>query len=391
MLFKYRALNSEGRLIKDYIWAGEEQKAIAQLHALHIDLIKIDRVIRVKRLLTSSELIDFLLYLTWMLRAGVALREAIEALSVSLKNAKLSHVARQLIGYLDQGLFLSEAMALLPNVFTPLALYYVVVAEKGGDLAEQLALLTTALKEEAKWRSQLFNALAYPLLALNIALGAFIYLMVEVVPILVELSTFQNENVLATSMFLSHWLQTYGMEVFCLGCILISMGMMGIKLFPAWRTKSHTYLLRLPLWGTLVRDMALARMVEVMAHLHTAGLTLLDALSTVQNLTHNEAIRQALLNVIHAMEQGNTLAESFSQKSIFPSILIRALYLAEKSGQVAVSLEHAAQFFRMQIVSRLKKIQLLLGPLCLLIVGGILFAIVLLIFAPLFDALGQVY
>lgn len=390
MLLKYHALNAQGHYIKGYIWAKEEMVAMSQLQKLPLELIKVRHVLGVKRFLSTPELIDLLFYFTWMLEAGVPLRQAMEELTLTLKMPKLIGVIHKLITYLDQGFLLSEAMALLPNVFPPQLIYYVIVGEKSGSLIEQFSLLTIALKEELKWRNKLSTSLAYPLLTLAVALGAFFYLMIEIVPTLAELSSTQEAPTLGWGAVLSYWLHSYGIEVMVgVGSVGILL-LIGAKIFPSWRAKKDAYLLSLPLIGIVIRDIALIRMIEMIAHLYAAGSTLLEALLTVEDLLENEVIRQQLKAVSQALEQGNSLTVSFSQQPIFPPILIRALSLAEQSGHVAISLAHSGQFFRAQILLRLKKIQTLLGPMCLLIVGGILLATVTLIFAPLFETIGHV-
>jgi type IV pilus assembly protein PilC len=390
MLFKYRAFTADGRRITGHMWAQEESKVAVQLHLLHIQPISIYRVMWVKRQLKPGELVDFLWYVIWMLRAGVPLQEAMEELTRSAHTGKQCQLARQMMAYMENGLLLSEAMALLPAVFSPLAVYYTAVGEKSGQLLPQLTLLLSTLKWQNKWQDNIARVLAYPLFTLCVAIGALFYLLLEVVPTLVTLlPVTEVPQTLPAIVAMTIWVKAYGMHAIALSLVLLIMSVGCIAYFPACRYGWDAGILRIPLVGRLLRDLALTRMAEVVAHLHGAGFTLLNCLYVAQDLMQNQALQRQLVYVAQTLEEGETLTHSFSQRNIFPPPLLRALHLAEKSGQVAVALEHAAQFFRAQIVARMQLVEIMLGPLCLLLVGGLLIGLVLLVFAPLFNAMSQ--
>jgi type IV pilus assembly protein PilC len=390
MLFKYRAFTSDGRRITGHMWAQEETAVATRLHLLRIQPIRIYRVMWIKRQLKAGELVDFLWYLTWMLRAGVPLQEAMEELTSSAHTGKQCQLAQQMMAYMENGLLLSETMALLPSAFSPLAVYYTAVGEKSGQLTSQLTILLTALKWQNTWQDKIARVLAYPLFTLCVAVSALVYLLLEVVPTLATLLPMtEAQQTLPGIIVLNVWVREYGMYGIVLSLALLIVSLLCLRYFPACRYGWDTCVLRLPLVGRLVHDLGLARMAEVVAHLHGAGFTLLDCLYVAQDLVRNQALQKRLMQVAKTLEEGATLTHSFSQGGIFPPILLRALHLAEKSGHLSVALEHAAQFFRDQLVVRMQLVEILLGPLCLLLVGGLLIGLVLSVFAPLFNAISQ--
>lgn len=392
MVFKYRAFHHNGQRINGYLWAKTKQAVIERLHSVDIETVQVKKVIHTKRTVKVSKTIDFIWYLCWMLRAGIPLREALNVLAQALKGGKQNQLALQLMGYMDHGLLFSEAMAFFPSVFSPLMMYYVIVGEKTGSLAQQLSTLIALLQWQIKWREKMFRALSYPLLTLTMAIGALCYLVVEIVPSLIELLPPEFDASQLTHLLLvSRGLQKNG------GYLLGAFGLLGgvfiiaCQTLPSWKVRKDLWILKLPILGRILHDLYLAYMVEVIAHLHTAGFSLLECLRIVSELVSNKGLQQQLTYAAQMLEEGNTLTESFSHHHIFPPVLLHALYLAEKSGHVTEAFQHTVQFFRDRVLRSMRLLETLTGPCCLLLVAGVLLGILLGVFGPLFEVIGQSY
>lgn len=391
MLFKYTSFDVEGHCLAGHVWALEESQACDLVMMTGKQPVDMRRVTWVRRRLKSLELIDLMLYLEWMLRAGVPLGEALQELAHSAQTVTQQQVALSLLQYMQSGLLFSQAMALLPEVFSPVAIYYVKVGEKSGHLAQQLGVLVAALQWQNTWQDKLARVFVYPLLTLVIAVMALCYLLLDVVPGLVGfLPASEVPASLERILRCKTWIAANSGVIVLFGTACLILSAVSMRYSARCRYLRDGLLLRLPGVGRVCHDIELTRMVEVIGHLHGTGFTVLECLSVVQDLTRNLVVRRHIAEVTEAMTAGVHITRSFAAIPFFPPILLRALYLAENTGQLAPALTHAADFFRVRTTKRMQFLETSLPPLCLFVVGGMLAAVVWIVFTPLFNMLGQI-
>jgi type II secretory pathway component PulF len=353
MLFRYLNYDIHGTRVCGHVWSKDETTAINQLRQVGLEIIRLQWIASLRRKYSLEILVDFFSFMEWMLEAGIPLHEALQALSLSPNMGKPQRIAAEIIVYLESGLLWSQAMAFFPRIFTPLMVHYIAVGEQSGQLRERIASLLISLRKQLKTQRALGRALSYPLLTLITALSAIAYLVFVVVPDLVAiLPDVSTAHSLHGLLKIRAGLASYGWAVLCIGMMLWG----SMRYVPLLRQYWDHIVLYVPGIGLLIRYVALARMLETIAHLYSAGLGLLECLAVAQDLTPNQYLRQHMVSTAQAVNAGKSLAQSFATSTLFPTMLIQTLHLAEKSGKVVNALCHTAQFFQGQADNRMRQI-----------------------------------
>jgi type II secretory pathway component PulF len=325
--------------------------------------------------------------LATLLRAGVQLSMALKTLSKQTESRYLASIVRQLDDDIEQSSSLSEAMTRHPRVFSPTYAAIVAAAEESGTLAETLAVLSNQLKTQAAVSARIQGALVYPLFLLVVSALVVAVLTVFVIPKFIELFVNANQALpLPTRMlvtatdFLKHswW--------------VLAVGAVGLAAFAAVASRHERVclaldhlLLQLPLAGTLNRKLQLARFTRTLGSLLNGGVRIVTAVATTQGTTSNRAFRREIAGVEQAILKGATLAQGMGQQHYFSEIAMSMVAVGEDSGTLPEMLLEVADLYDQECETAIGAVTSLLGPIMIVLLGGIIGFVVMAILLPIFQ------
>lgn len=322
-----------------------------------------------------------------LMRSHVPLLRTLGILREQASHPRLRRILEAMTEEIRQGDTLSNALAKHPRVFSPLYISLTKSGEIAGNLDQILDRLAAQTEREETLRAKVQGALVYPLLVLVVGLGTVVFLMTFVMPRLVKLfEGFGGTLPLATRILLavSHVCQQGWFWGGLGGLVLL-----GAMVFRSQGTKARLAIdrlsLRLPLVGTLVRQLELARFARAFGLLLDHGVPILQATDVAIPVVSNRVIRQALERLPADLREGGSLAASLNALPVATPFVVHSVAVGEEGGRVGEALTEIANFYEQEIERLLGMMTSLLEPAMVLLVGGLVGFIVMAVLLPIFE------
>ncbi|HJS11422.1 type II secretion system inner membrane protein GspF [Sphingopyxis sp.] len=392
--YRYVAIDPQGRERKGRLTAANDDAARADLMRRKFHIVAVEAagakpagrsLLAFRRnKLSSKELALFTRQLATL--AEVAPLE--EALRTLTRQSE-AESARNVIGDVHAGLLegrrLADAMGRQPASFPPLYRAMVAAGETTGSLTTILARLADLLERQAEVRGKLIAALAYPIVLAVVAIGVVAALMIFVVPRVVEQFTdvgqqlpFLTRAVIAISSFAANW--------WWLIALLIagaSFGWVSAMRRPAFKARVDGRLLRLPLFGRLLRDLYAARFARTLSTMVSSRLPLVEGLKLTVPTIRNAALAGATATIVDQVRAGGSLSTALRDAGVFPPLLVYMTASGESAGRLEQMLERAADYLEREFDRFTAASMALLEPVIIVVMGSCVALIILAILLPI--------
>lgn len=394
--YSYTAIDPKGREKTGRLAAASNDEARARLTERKFYVVKIEDARRhsgdsgsPRRLfqrgkLTSKELTLFTRQLSSLVQVS-PLEEALR--TIGSQNEK-PHVRDRLASVhsgVVEGQRLSEAMRREPASFPPLYRAMIAAGETSGTLpliTERLAML---LERQSELRGKLISALAYPIILALVSVLVVALLMIWVVPKVVEQFDDVNQQlppVTRVVIWISEYMASYWLA------ILTVLGVMGLIFWRALKEPNFKYafdrfLLRLPFFGRLIRDLHAARLSRTLSTMVASRLPIIEGLRLTTDTIHNAVLRKASQDMVEAIRGGSSLSAALKNTGVFPPMLVYLTASGEAAGQLDEMLARAADYLEREFDNFSATSLSLLEPLIIVILGGVVAVVILAILLPI--------
>lgn len=393
--FEYLALDTAGRSQKGVLQADTARAARASLRDRGLNPLQIDPVsetvgsaaMPLRRAgLSGAQLALLTRQLATLVASGLPIDEALQALAEG-SDGKLRVQIVALRARVMEGASLAGAMAEFPDTFPALFRASVAAGEAAGKLDRVLLRLADYAESRDALRRKILLALTYPLLLTVVALAVVAGLMTWVVPQVIEVFL-QHQQTLPwptrVLIALSGWLRDYGVALLLVVLATVVIGAVLLRSESA-KARLHAALLKLPMFGRLLRSIETARFARTLALLVGSAVPLLEAVGISARVVENQALRQALLRVGVRVREGQGFAHALAETREFPPVAVRLIASGEKSGRLDDMLFEASAHQERELDTALGVAMAALGPGVILAVGGLVLFIVLAILLPIFE------
>lgn len=395
MRFSYTAVNLEGTTVKGTVSAPTSEEAMRQLEAqgLIVQELKtgqglLDGFSRPR--LTPRELIRFYRDLGRMVGAGIPLIEAFKTLEESFERPAARAIVARIRREVEAGDSLSSAMA-ATKVFPEAHIAAVKAAEASGNLQEALLQLADGEHSVRRLIAEVKGALTYPVMILVMTLAISYGLMTRLVPkILSQLQQVGLEELPTPTKVIvgvSRFIDANGLILL----VLLAGAGFAFSLWvktPQGREAFDAFVLRLPLFGPLVRNVTLVRALQTLSFLLRSGVPIRQALAISGEASGNTLIRSAFDEVRQQVESGQPLSEAMAQhKALFTPMVVAAARIGEQSANLAAPFQENAETLAEDTRERAQLAAKALEPVMLVFLAIVIGAIILSIFMPMYDML----
>jgi type IV pilus assembly protein PilC len=388
--FKYAAKDTGGQTVQGIIQAASKAEAVAELRKRSLVVLQLDEssarqarslatlsVGKVKPRAKAQEVVVFTRQLATMIGAGLSLLESLEVLGAQAETPGMRATCEVLVTEVRGGSDLSSAMQRCPKVFDHLYVSMVKAGEVSGQMDVILNRLAGYQEETAELRREIKSAMTYPVISM--------FLMVGVVPTFkgvfdsmeLELPAI-TKAVLATS----DWMRA-NMLLIPAGAAGIAAGVAFLKKTRQGRLVWDHMLLRLPVFGGLLRKVCLARFSRTFATLIRSGVPILSTLDIVSDTAGNAVVAEAVVDARESVRVGQQLSDPLAKRKVFPPMVTRMIAIGERTGALETLLEKIADFYDSQVKAMVKSLTSLIEPLLITFMGVIVGGVVLSIFAPI--------
>ncbi len=397
ILWRYKAADSLGRLRSGRLLAENRQMLSLRLQQQGLDLIAQRRVYRVGlpgRNVGRRDLIAFCFQMEQNCRAGLPLLEGLRDLRDSPEQPQWQPVCAELMDSISEGKTLSEAMQGLPSVFHPLFVQLLRAGELSGDIAFVFRELGQALKWRDEQSAQLRRLLLYPVflcVVIGFTLG---FLMWFLVPELVRFASSMNQDLPWYTQWLialSDGCARYWHWLLSLLVLLILAGYAAFHLSAPLRLRCDRLLLILPLVGPLLKKLLLARISVFFAMLYSAGITIVECLASVQHLSGNRALSEAVHRARQQVADGRSLHHSLREQALFPALFVRMVQVGESTGTLEEAMRNINYFYSRDVRESMDRLHALVEPLMTLLLGAVVAAIMFSVLAPIYEIIASLH
>lgn len=399
-LFDYAGYNAQGKKVSGVIEGSGRRTALQLLKNQGIvatEIVQQTAAPKSRRSLPAflsrrripvNDLAAATRQLATLLSAGIALDEALATLAGQQEKPALAKALTQTREDVVQGQALHQGLARHSYIFSELYVNMVQVGESSGTLDQVLHRLADFLEEQARLRSRIQAAMAYPVLMALIGTGVLFFLMAFVVPKVTRMLEdmdralpLPTQLLISTSDFLAAWWWVL--------LLLLIAGLLFLGQYlktEAGKIRLDRLKLSLPMFGKLNLLLATARFTRTLGTLLRSGVPLLAALEIVQNLMGNRVLKQVLEDTIIAVREGESLAQPLLRSGVFPKMVSQMAAVGEKSGELEEMLFKVADAYEHQVDSTINALLSLLEPVMILLMGTVVGFIVLAILLPIFEA-----
>jgi type IV pilus assembly protein PilC len=337
---------------------------------------------------------DFLLFnqqLSAIIRAGIPILQAVAMLRRRAASSRLRAVLADVEDKIRSGMALSSAFAAQGPIFPRIYTASILAGERSGALDDVLARYVAYMRRGVEIRRKIRGALAYPLFLLAASFGMVLFLTVYVVP---KMSTlFEGFNrALPTPTLIVIGLSHFVSENFYWLAPTLIVGAVALYLWtrtPSGGLMLDRLLLKLPIVGVLLRQLAIAQVTRSLATLLAGGITVVESWEIAAESITNKELRQRSSATLPMIREGRSFTESLESAGWIPPLALDMIGVGERSGSLREMLEEVAEFYDRESEVRVEQLTTVLEPAILLVMGGVVVTILLSIYLPIIQSISN--
>ncbi len=397
--YAYTSRNGSGKIVKGKLDAPSEAAALTKIRGLGLQPVRVEesragtglqREIRIpgfEKGVGLQELAIMSRQMSTMISSGLSLLRALSILSAQTENKKLAGILQKVTVDVESGGSLSDSFAKHPVDFPPLMVNMIRAGETGGFLDGALESLAMNYEKESKLRSAIKSAMAYPVMVLVMSFVAVLLMLIFIVPVFRDMfDGFGSSLPIPTQMLVTVsenmiWIAPL------LAVLLIGGGLWWgkNKNTDAVRRVVDPLKLKLPVFGQLVRKIAIARFTRNFANMISGGVPILTALSVVGETSGNWVIAQATQRIAESVRTGQSITKPLAEEPVFPPMVVQMMAVGEDSGSLDTMLVKIAEFYDSEVEAMTEALTSLIEPFLIAFLGVVVGGMIIALYLPIFN------
>lgn len=343
----------------------------------------------------TKDLVTFSRLFATMIDAGLPIVQCLEILAGQQSNKIFGNVLRDVKASVEQGASFSDALRRHPKVFDELFVNLVEAGELGGILDTILARLSVYLEKRQKLQRQLRGAMVYPSIVIVIAAGVMTVLLTFVIPsfetMFKDFGGGKDAMPKLTQMMigLSHSFVSYLPLLLAIG-VLSVFGAGYVYRQPKGKYQVHRAMLGIPIIGSVLRKIAVARFTRTLGTLLQSGVPILDALEICARTAGNVIIEQSIMYVRERISEGRNMGEPLAETKVFPDMVVQMISVGEQTGALDQMLNKIADFYEEETDIAVAGLTSAIEPILMVGVGGMVGVVLMSMYLPIFSLAGNI-
>ncbi len=393
-VYVWKGKNSYGENRKGEVEALDLPAALAQVKRLRIsnpvvkekpkDLLANISFFRPK--VTGKDIVIFTRQLSTMINAGLPLVQGIEILEKQQSNSTFRKAIEEIRQDVEAGSTLADSMRKKPKVFDNLFTNMIEAGETGGILDTILGRLATFMEKSMALKKKVKGAMTYPTICLAISILILVIILVFVVPVFTQMFEdfgsslpLPTQIVVDMSDFFKH-----NFIYLIIGFFIVVMIVKKIYTTEKGRIVIDRGLLRAPVFGILLRKVAVAKFTRTLSTMLQSGVPILEALQVVAKTAGNKVIEQAVFRVGDSIAEGRPIAEPLEECGVFPNMVVQMINVGETVGALDTMLEKIADFYDEEVDQAVENLTAMIEPFMMVFLGGMIGGLVVAMYLPIF-------
>lgn len=394
--FSYKARDESGKPVSGSMDAASKDALALNLQRMKYAVISvtdrtagfsIDSYLRKLSRVKINDLVMFNVQLANMIGSGISLPSSLQALTEQIENVRLKDAVTEAYNDIKGGATFSDALKKHSDVFPPIFTNMIRAGEVAGNLDEILNRLATFVEHEAELRQKITSALFYPVILAVTGIVVVVLIIVTILPSFAKIFIEADVPLPMPTMVL------YNLNILIRAYwkhFVVSM--VTLIFFLRWYIKTPTgkynmdsALLKIPVWGKLIRQSTIARLSRTLASLISAGVPMLQSLEVTEQTIDNAIISRALKDVYSSVSRGESISKPLKESGQFPAMSIHMIAVGEETGALDMMLNKVADYFDLATEYSIRRITSLIEPVFLVVIGGMVGFIFASIMLPIFQ------
>jgi len=398
LIYLWEGKNRNNIVQKGEMEASSEDLVRSNLNRLRITPTKIkkkpkdlfENVAFLQPSVTQRDVILFCRQFSTMIDAGLPIIQCMDILHAQQENATFKKMLKNIKEQVESGATLADSLKKYPQQFDDLFVNMVSAGEAGGILDTILRRLSAYMEKAAKLKSQVKGAMTYPIVTMIIAVAVVAVILVFVIPVFQEMFADMGgalppitQVVVAMSEFVKskiHWI--------VIGIIIFIFAFKKYYKTEKGRKMVDATMLKLPVFGLLIRKVAVAKFTRTMGTMLSSGVAILEALDIVAKTSGNKTVEQAIYTVRSGIAEGRTMADPLAESGVFPAMVCQMISVGESTGALDAMLEKIADFYEEEVDQAVDNLTSLIEPFMLVFLGVVIGTLVVAMYMPIFKMAG---
>lgn len=338
--------------------------------------------------ITHVDIMVFARQMATMVRAGIPILQALQAVSESLKKPAMVALTQQIMEDVSSGGSLSSAMAKHPKQFDRLFVNLVNAGEQAGALDQMLERVASYKEKVESLKNRVKKALWYPTAVLTIGIAVTMLLLIKVVPEFenmfkgfgAELPALTQLTVNLSALAQKHWLPA-------LATLMITIVLLKMATYRSQRLayQLDSLLLHLPILGDIMHKSAVSRFTRTLATTFSSGVPLIEGLETAAGAADNLVYSKAINDVRHDVTTGQQLHFAMRMTNHFPALAVQMVSIGEEAGSLDAMLNRVADYYEEEVDNKVDALTSLMEPIIIVVLGALVGGVVVSMYLPIFE------
>jgi type IV pilus assembly protein PilC len=341
----------------------------------------------------AAQLVVFVRQFATMIDAGLPLVQCLDILANQEPHKGFKKILLDVKATVEGGATFADSLKRHPGTFDSLFVNLVAAGEIGGILDTILNRLATYIEKNVKLARQVKGAMVYPIGIAIVAIVVVILLLWKVIPTFEKMfSDFGNAKLPALTQVVigaSHWFFSNWYLVFG-GAMAASYGFKAFIKTEKGRIAFDGFMLKTPVFGPLLRKVAVAKFTRTLGTMIASGVPILDAMEIVAKSAGNKIVEAAVYFVREKISEGSNMAEPLAKTGVFPPMVVQMIAVGESTGAMDTMLQKIADFYEDEVEVAVGSLTKLMEPLMMVVIGGIVGTILIAMYMPIFEVAGNV-
>jgi type IV pilus assembly protein PilC len=398
--FLWEAKTKSGETKKGEMEASDSEAVNARLKSLGLNPTKVKRKgmldsdisLAIGSGVTGKDILIFTRQFATMIDAGLPLVQCLDILGSQMDNPAFKKVVFAIKSKVEQGSTFADALKDHPKVFDELFVQLCAAGEVGGILDTILNRLAAYREKNEKLKAKVKGAMTYPVIVLCVAVGVTALLLLKVTPVFAKMFGDFGQALPAPTQFvvdLSAVAQAYWLHAFASIAALVFAFSYTYK-NPKGRRILDKIFLKAPLFGDVIRKVAVARFTRTLGTMISSGVPILDALDVTAKTAGNRTVEDAIFYVRSKIAEGKNIAGPLLETKVFPPMVVQMIGVGEATGAMDTMLNKIADFYDDEVDTAVASLTSMIEPLMMVFLGGVVGGFLISMYLPIFSIAGAV-
>jgi len=335
---------------------------------------------------TPKDIIVFSKQFSTMIDAGLPIVQCLDILHSQQENVTFKKMLKEIKDSVESGATFAETLKKYPKEFDDLFVNMIAAGEAGGILDTILRRLSAYMEKAAKLKAQVKGAMTYPLITIAIAIIVVAVIMVFVIPVFQEMFSGMGSALPMPTQIVVNMSNFVRSNILYM---IIGAGLAGFAFKKFYATEKgrkimDRIVLKLPIFGPLIRKVAVAKFTRTMGTMLASGVAIFDALDIVAKTAGNKVIEKAIYDVRYGITEGRTMADPLLETGVFPAMVCQMISVGESTGAIDAMLGKIADFYDDEVDQAVENLTAAIEPMMMVFLGVVIGGLVVAMYLPIF-------